>query len=132
MNAAPKQRLFGDPLMDPDVDERLPLAYFAGTLDPAQVLHLYPIHFALKISVLKTLTLEMLIERGRCVVTILSNHKNPDIETWYHLWEAVTALKDMCARVGKRGIAVGYGKLECRTILRRFLLVVWWIKLIEC
>ncbi|KAG6988528.1 hypothetical protein G7Y79_00072g097900 [Physcia stellaris] len=89
MNAAPKQKLFGDPLMDPDVDVRLPFGFLAKAFN--------------------ILTLEMLIETGRCRVTIASNHKNPDIETWYHLWEAVTALKDVCARAGKRGVAIGYG-----------------------
>lgn len=107
--------------MDPDVDVRLPFGYLASTLDTSPALELYSVHLAPNIEAFNILTLEMLIETGRCRVTIASNHKNPDIETWYHLWEAVTALKDVCARAGKRGVAIGYGKMICCAILRRFL-----------
>ena len=111
-------------MMDPDVDVRLPLMYLAGTLDLIHALQLYLVHIVPRMSVFDMLTLEVLTGNGGCLVKFESIHKNPDIETWYHLWEAVTALKDVCARAGKKGIAMGYGKMRCCTILQRFLLFV--------
>ena len=50
---------------------------------------------------------------GKCVVRIRSaDIRTPQVsemETWYHMWEAVVAVNAMCTRVGKRGLARGLG-----------------------
>lgn len=49
----------------------------------------------------------------KCVLRIsTTTAADTDIETWYHLWEAMVALNAMCARVGKRGVASRLGRLS--------------------
>ena len=36
-----------------------------------------------------------------------------DRESTYHIWEAMVALDDMCARFGRIGIAYGLGSSAC-------------------
>lgn len=59
-----------------------------------------------------------LVADDRCVVQIFSTGK-ADISLWYRMWEAVTAVFNMCVRLGEGGSFLGLGRWNPPRIKRR-------------